>query len=877
MKSIRTTCAYCGVGCGVIATPDGAGGAAIQGDKSHPANFGRLCLKGSSLGQTLSHDGRLMEPSVNGIAAPWDEATGLVAQKFKEAIENYGPDSVAFYVSGQLLTEDYYVANKLMKGFIGSANIDTNSRLCMASSVVGHKRAFGTDTVPGTYEDLEQADLIVLVGSNLAWCHPVLHQRIMAAKETRGTQIINIDPRHTATSDLADVHLGIRPGGDTALFNGLLSAISDAGAINQEYVRDHVNGFEQALGAARALSRPQIETKTGLDHNQLSSFYATWIGAKRVVTVYSQGVNQASDGSDKVNAIINCHLATGRIGRVGAGPFSVTGQPNAMGGREVGGLANTLAAHLDIENAQHREMVSRFWGAPNIPKRQGLKAVDLFDACASGQIKALWIMCTNPAVSMPRANDVVAAIKNVDFVAVSDVMADTDTTRLADVLLPATAWGEKDGTVTNSERRISRQRGFLPAPAHAKHDWKIICDVATKMGFQDAFDYQSPHHIFSEWAAMTQLSLEAGKDIDLLQLSNLSSTDYDTLKPVQWPVQSDRSDTRLFARGGFFTDDKRANMVPIVPKPTQNQTSVAYPYMLNTGRVRDHWHTMTRSAKSQMLSSHMAEPFVEIHPDDALSMGIKQASLAKVSSPHGEVILRALVTSRVQRGQLFAPIHWTSLWAAKARVDTLVPSLTDPFSGQPELKRAAVKIEPYKMSCYGFAVSLSRPKPSTRYWAQARTASGWRTEFASVGYPLDFEQFARAELNIPDADAVTFSDAKKSSHRIAFVQGGVVIGAMFLGSEPVALSRQFVSDQFDSNTDARILAGISGSGGHDAGQTICVCFNVGINTLVKAIETGKATSLDQIGTLLQAGTNCGSCRPEISSLIHKSAPKVTAE
>jgi assimilatory nitrate reductase catalytic subunit len=877
MSAVRTTCAYCGVGCGVVATSDGNGGTAIEGDETHPANFGRLCLKGTNLGQTLSSDGRLLEPMINGSLAPWDDATNLVAQKFKQAIDEHGPDSVAFYVSGQLLTEDYYVANKLMKGFIGSANIDTNSRLCMASSVVGHKRAFGADTVPGTYEDLEQADLIVLVGSNLAWCHPVLHQRIMAAKEKRGTQILNIDPRHTATSDLADVHLGIKPGGDVALFNGLLCAIADAKAVNEAYVKNYVNGYHEALSCAQRMSHSQISEKTGLSSDELTAFYRKWIQTKRVVTIYSQGVNQASDGSDKVNAIINCHLATGRIGQIGCGPFSVTGQPNAMGGREVGGLANTLAAHLDIENAHHREMVSAFWDAPNLPTKQGLKAVDLFEACASGQIKALWIMCTNPAVSMPRANDVVSAIKNVDFVAVSDIIHDTDTTRLADVLLPATGWGEKDGTVTNSERRISRQRGFLPKPGQTKHDWEIICEVASKMGYSAEFDFQSPCEVFREWAAMTELSVRAKKDLDLVALSDLSTADYDDLEPVQWPVKPDRSDTRMFANGGFFTEDQRSRMIPISDSHRVNETSKDYPFILNTGRVRDHWHTMTRSGKSSQLSRHMAEPYLEIHPDDAGKLGIRPATLVKVSSSHGEIILRALVTSRVQVGQVFSPIHWTSKWAAKARVDTLVPSHYDPLSGQPELKRAAVHVAAFNVACYGFALSKSEPDPTSRYWAKAQTKAGWRLEFGAQGTPLDIEQFARAELNVIDADAVIYRDAKKSLYRVAFVKDSVVVAAMFLGPEPVVLSRQFLTDKFDENTDVKILAGVSGANVIDAGQTICSCFDVGVNTLVDAIETGQANSLDAIGNLLQAGTNCGSCRPEIAKLVKAHRSAIAAE
>lgn len=877
MKPTKTTCAYCGVGCGVVAAPDGDGGIKINGDETHPANFGRLCLKGANLGQTLSLEDRLLDAKINGASATVDSATDLVAQKFREAIENSGSDSVAFYVSGQLLTEDYYVANKLMKGFIGSANIDTNSRLCMASTVVGHKRAFGTDTVPGTYADLDQADLVVLVGSNLAWCHPVLHQRVMAAKAERGTQIVSIDPRQTASSDLADVHLDINPGGDTALFNGLLCAIDAADAVDRDYVNRYVDGFDAALNCARATRDAQVEKLTGLTAQQLADFYQLWISKKRVVTIYSQGVNQATDGSDKVNAIINCHLATGRIGRVGCGPFSVTGQPNAMGGREVGGLSNMLAAHLDIENDEHRAAVSKFWGTKNLPTEQGLKAVDLFDACANGKIKALWIMCTNPAVSMPRANDVAAAIKNVDFVVVSDIISDTDTTRLANVLLPATGWGEKDGTVTNSERRISRQRAFLPAPGRARHDWQLICDVAAKMGFEEAFDYQSSRDIFSEWADMSRLSIGAGKDLDLTELAGLTGAEFDALDPVQWPVSNPRSESRFFADGGFYTTHGKAQMLPISPRTSPNISDAQYPFVLNTGRVRDHWHTMTRSAKSPKLSAHMAEPFLEIHPDDAAKLGIGVAELVKVSSTLGTALLRALVTPRVQVGQVFAPIHWTSLWAAQARVDVLVPSECDPLSGQPELKRTAVKIAPYSVARYCFAVSKTNPTPTSVYWAKAQTAHGWRMEAATVGTPLDFEQYARAELNISDAKAVVYSDAKRGQDRVAFVKDGKLVAAMFMAAGPVQLSRQVVVDEFDQMNTASVLAGVSGTDTPDAGATICSCYNVGVNTLIAAIETGNAVSLDALGDLLQAGTNCGSCRPELANLLTAHRPQIAAQ
>ncbi|WP_152615878.1 molybdopterin-dependent oxidoreductase, partial [Leisingera sp. ANG-M1] len=418
----RSTCPYCGTGCGVLLRPDGAGGLDVRGDPEHPANRGRLCSKGLALGETVDMEGRLLAPQVLGRETDWDSALDLVAAKFRQAVDQHGPDSVAFYLSGQMLTEDYYVANKLMKGFLGSANIDTNSRLCMASTVAGHKRAFGTDTVPGTYEDLEDADLIVLVGSNLAWCHPVLYQRILAAREARGIKLVVIDPRRTASCDQVDVHLKLRAGSDVALFNLLLAALYEGGALNAEYLQ-HVEGLGAALEAAFAAEA----SATGLSDNEIEAFCRLWAGTEKVVTIFSQGVNQSTSGADKVNAILNCHLATGRIGKPGCGPFSVTGQPNAMGGREVGGLANMLACHMDLENTSHRAAVQEFWNAPAIPERAGLKAVDLFRAAGDGQLKALWIIHTNPAATMPEADAVSAAIKACDFTVVSDITAATDT------------------------------------------------------------------------------------------------------------------------------------------------------------------------------------------------------------------------------------------------------------------------------------------------------------------------------------------------------------------------------------------------------------------------------------------------------------------
>ncbi|MEM9575271.1 MAG: molybdopterin-dependent oxidoreductase, partial [Pseudomonadota bacterium] len=552
-------------------------------------------------------------------------------------------------------------ANKLMKGFIGSANIDTNSRLCMASSVAGHRRAFGSDTVPGTYEDLEQADVLVLVGSNLAWCHPVIYQRIAAAKAKRpNMQIVLVDPRRTMTADIADMYLPIAPDGDVALFAGLLSHLAENDCLDKQYIDQHTTGFDAALAAARLTGIDHVSQQTELSRNQLSEFYKLWAGSEKVVTIYSQGVNQSRVGTDKVNAIINCHLATGRIGKPGMGPFSITGQPNAMGGREVGGLANMLAAHMAIENPEHRDRVQRFWNAPTMASKPGLKAVDMFDAVADGRIKAIWIMATNPVDSMPNASAVEAALKACPFVVVSDVQSRTDTIRNADIKLPSLGWGEKDGTVTNSDRRISHQKAFLQAPHNAKADWWQLAQIGKRMGFDKAFNYENAASIFREYAAQTAFENNGTRDLDIGAYAQISDDEFASLSPFQWPKPSKdlsiAGDRRFFANGGFYTADRKAQFVAVkLPKPASKQAG----FTLNTGRIRDQWHTMTRSAKSPRLSSHIGEPFVEIHPSDAAEHDLKQADLVRVLNQHGEILVRALITDRVRKGHIFVPIHFT--------------------------------------------------------------------------------------------------------------------------------------------------------------------------------------------------------------------------
>src|SRR5579871_5986566 len=624
LRTTRTTCPYCGVGCGVLATPDGNGGAAVSGDPEHPANFGRLCSKGSALGETVTLESRLLYPMIRCKGAlergAWSDAIEHVAHRLQHIVARDGADAVAFYLSGQLLTEDYYVANKLMKGFIGTANVDTNSRLCMSSTVAGHRRAFGADTVPGCYEDLEEADLLVLVGSNAAWCHPVLYQRMLAAKQKRGARMVVIEPRRTDSASEAELFLGLKPGTDTALFSGLFVHLADNGALDKSYIELHTAGFDEALARARQIAGSTAATAlaTGLSEADVAAFFQLFRSTERVVTLYSQGVNQSAQGTDKVNAILNCHLATGRIGKIGASPFSLTGQPNAMGGREVGGLANQLAAHMNF-TPPDIDRVRRFWNAPRIATHEGLKAVQMFEAIGRGEIKALWVIGTNPAVSLPDADAARRALKKLELFVISEDVVSNDTVDTgAHVLFPALAWGEKSGTVTNSERRISRQRAFLPAPGEAKPDWWIIGEVAKRLGFGAAFDYKSAAEIFREHAALSAFENGGSRDFDIGALKAVSDEGYDIMAPVLWPLREGaQSQARFFDEGGFYTGDRKARFIaPEIPA-LRTETNPGRPLRLNTGRIRDQWHTMTRTGMSPRLGAHLPEPFVEIHPADA--------------------------------------------------------------------------------------------------------------------------------------------------------------------------------------------------------------------------------------------------------------------
>jgi assimilatory nitrate reductase catalytic subunit len=858
--AIRTTCAYCGVGCGISATPTGARSVTIKGDEAHPANAGKLCSKGTHLGETVGLEGRLLHPLIGKRRASWDKALDLVAGKFREAIDRHGPDSVAFYVSGQLLTEDYYVANKLMKGFIGSANIDTNSRLCMSSAVAGHNRAFGEDIVPASYEDLDQADLFVLVGSNAAWCHPIVYQRIQAARAARGAKLVVIDPRRTESWEGADLHLPLRPGADVALFNGLLAWMDAQGGVDPSYMQRHVDVPDDFWDHIRSGHDLWSTAATcDIEPALLRRFFELFAATPRTVTLFSQGVNQSIRGADQVNAIINVHLASGRIGKPGAAPFSITGQPNAMGGREVGGLASTLAAHMDFTPA-HVARVGRFWAAPRMAAKPGLKAVDMFRAIGEGRIKALWVMATNPAVSLPDAGRVREALARCPFVVVSDIIADTDTSAHAHVRLPAAGWGEKDGTVTNSDRTISRQRAFLSLPGEAKPDWWIVKEVARRLGWRSAFAYDRPADIWREHARLTAYQNDGARLLNLRAHAAIDNDAYDGLTPFRWGGAP-------FADGRFPTPDGKARLVAVRQMDRQRPLR-DWPMTLNTGRYRDQWHTMTRTGLSPKLARHREEPLVEVHPDDAQALGLADRDLARVSTPQGESLFRVAISQGQRPGEIFTPIHWTDRTSSGGRAGLLPRPLVDPHSGQPGFKSTPARIDRQPVEWTGFLI-LRGQEPAgvpCLWWTRIAVPGGALYELAGNGDP------ARLESRLPAGQRVEAIDDARGSRRVANIRDGKLAAVLFVTRSGGLPSRDWLVEQLAADhVDAMVLAA-RGVGAHaDKGPTICACFDVGLNQIIAAIRRQNLVDVPAIGQAIGAGTNCGSCRPALAAILAQSS------
>jgi assimilatory nitrate reductase catalytic subunit len=700
----------------------------------------------------------------------------------------------------------------------------------------------------------------------------VLFQRMLANKQQRGARIVVIDPRRTDTAGDADLFLGLKPGTDTALFCGLLVHLADGGALDQTYIDHHTAGFDQALARCRGMGGSVGATAlaTGLSEQDVAAFFKMFANTPRVVTLYSQGVNQSAQGTDKVNAIVNCHLATGRIGKIGASPFSLTGQPNAMGGREVGGLANQLAAHMAF-TPPDIDRVRRFWKAPRIATHEGLKAVQMFEAIGRGEIKALWVMGTNPAVSLPDADAAREALKKLELFVVSENVRFNDTVDVgAHVLLPAQAWGEKSGTVTNSERRISRQRAFLESPGEAKPDWWIVCEVARRLGFGAGFDFKSAADIFREHAALSAFENNGNRDFDIGALVSLSDEAFDAMAPVQWPTRQDAApQPRFFAEGGFFANDRKARFVaPEIPA-LRTETTPGRPLRLNTGRIRDQWHTMTRTGASPRLGQHLPEPFVEVHPDDALRYGVSDGSFARVTTDYGQCTLRVVVSERQQRGMLFAPIHWSEATATAARVGSLVAPFTDPFSGQPENKATPASITPYEYVFRGFALSRQPLQLPAHAWvARVAVNGGHGYLFADNADLLGWQIWFRMHT---EGDLAEYKDFGGGIFRGASFKGDRIETCLFIGPADDAgdwnvVKGLFAADTLSEGQRRMLLSGKSADGLANAGPIVCACYGVGRATICDAIAAGANSPAD-IGAKLKAGTNCGSCIPELKRLI----------
>jgi len=890
---LNTTCPYCGVGCGVEVQITGDNKLTdLKGCSDHPANFGRLCVKGNKLLETNSASGRLLSPMIAGKKVDWDDAIDQVASKFSQLIADHGPDSVAFYVSGQLLTEDYYVANKLMKGYIGSANIDTNSRLCMSSAVAAYKRAFGADAVPCCYEDLEQTELLILVGSNAAWTHPVLFQRIERAKKLNPyMQVVTIDPRKTATSELADIHLAIKPGTDVALFNGLLTYLATHNALNTQYISANTQGFSKVHGHCESWTVRKVARQCDLSEFELLSFYRLFAKTDKVVTAYCMGVNQSTSGTDKANSIINSHLATGKIGREGCGPFSLTGQPNAMGGREVGGLANMLACHMNIENPKHRQTVQTYWQSPTMANKPGFKAIDLFENINNGKVKAVWIMATNPMVSMPNRQKIADALKKCELVVVSDCVAKNDTLDFAHIALPATGWSEKDGTVTNSERRISRQRGLLPATGEAKHDWRIICDVAKAMGFDNGFNFDSPSEIFAEYTGLTQVDNHGTRDLDLSNLCDLTETQYNRLKPVQWPVNQSApyGTKRLFTDGKFYTKSGKAQIVLTEFTAPEQLTNIDFPFVLNSGRVRDQWHTMTRTGKTSELTSHVSRPYLAIHSKDAASLDLKDDDLVSLNAVHNlgknaektTVCLPVVIDDNQRQGEVFAPIHWSARNASSANITNLYTDANDKISGQPELKHAVVMLHKVNYKHHGQLfiqqdLNVELLKKYFDYFVTSPIEKGHLVYFATNQEPSSIKR--DLQLQLPLFDEWINAVGPDLNISCAMRQG-VMSLIMFISPSNIKVDHSWINSLLNSeNVTPQELHGLLNLQPDEQfkqGKLVCSCFKVGENTIIDSITAG-CDSVESLGRTLQCGTNCGSCKSELSQMVKQHTTKKIA-
>lgn len=871
---MKTTCAYCGVGCGIRLNREGESWQ-LQGDEEHPANGGALCVKGASLLESLAFPDRLLYPRWMGQRIGWEEALDTLADRLAAIMAQSGPQAIGIYLSGQLTTEDYYVANKLMKGYLGSANVDTNSRLCMSSAVVAHQRAFGEDLVPACYEDLELADLVVLTGANTAWTHPVVFRRLQQARARRPElRLVVLDPRRTMTAEQGDLHLALKPGSDVVLWNGLCRYLLDSDGWDKAYVAQHVSGFE-ALAAALddpAWQLDEVARSCGLSRSDLLGFYQLFARTPRTVTLFCQGINQSNQGVDKANAIINAHLLCGRIGKPGAAPFSMTGQPNAMGGREVGGLATQLAAHMGFGEAEC-DRVQRFWQSPTIVRGPGHKAVALFEAVHRGEIRALWVLGTNPAVSLPDGNRVREALSRCELLVVSEVTANTDTARLAHLLLPAAAWGEKGGTVTNSERTISRQRAFLPLPGEARPDWWALTQLARRLGFGEGFAYESEHEIFCEHAALSGFENEGARQFDISGLADLSRAEFEALAPLSWPVNGDwpKGRARLFEDGRFATPDGRARLLPLAqhfpPEPVAEPKTGLQPaglsLLLNTGRLRDQWHTMTRTGHVPRLQEAEPWPRVRVGAASLLALGAREGDLVRLYNELGEALLLVGLDEGLREGEAFLPMHWTDSQCSQGAVNRLIAAVVDPLSGQPMFKQGRVQARAQATRWQGLWCGRHDWREPVDWWARRPLPEGNCTLLASWSdSPEGLWQRLGAEghwLRLP----------LKEGWLALTLAGDRIEGILLVGERRPDIKVELLVSLLGTPLQAGALSQTLSLALAGESRLVCSCLRVSEQRIVDAITRQGVSELAGLQALLGCGSNCGTCLPEIDKLLIK--------
>tara|TARA_R110002020_G_scaffold225292_1_gene435410 strand:+ start:3083 stop:5782 length:2700 start_codon:yes stop_codon:yes gene_type:complete len=893
-----STCCYCGVGCGVLIEHDNERIFGVKGDPAHPANYGRLCSKGATLHLTGDLTARALYPELRlgkGLArsrTDWDTAMGHAAQVFWQTIAEHGPDSVAFYISGQLLTEDYYAFNKLARALVATNNIDSNSRLCMSSAVVGYKRSLGADAPPCSYEDIEQSDCLLIVGSNMAYAHPVLFRRLEQAKADKpDMRIIVVDPRRTDTCDIADMHLAVQPGTDVALFHGILHILMWEGWLDRRFIDEHTGGFDELKALVRDYTPEMVSGICGIRQDDLQSV-ARMIGtAPSFLSLWCMGLNQSSAGSAKNSALINLHLATGQIGKPGSGPFSLTGQPNAMGGRETGSLSNLLPGHREAANAEHRDEVAEYWGVDSLPGNVGLSAVELFEGVRQGKIKALWIACTNPAQSMPDQTLIHEALAACPFVVVQEAFATTETCHYADLLLPAASWGEKAGSVTNSERRISRVRSAVAAPGEARPDWAIVCDLATRLeaqlrpGQPSLFDFDSPQSLFDEYRGLT-----AGRDLDY---SSLSYALIDELGPQQWPFDAatQKGTARLYADNRFPTEDGRARFIAESYLPHKEQRDARFPLTLNTGRLRDQWHGMSRTGTAAQLFGHVEQAQISLHPDDLRSRRLVDGQLVQVKSRRGELILPVLADEQIRPGQAYIPMHWGNRFLKGLGVNVLTQPLFDPLSKQPELKQAGINIKPVVFPWELFV--LVEDDVQQRFTALREHCEELAfASFSLAGRDRPALLIRAAHRNAPDADwlakldslldlhsgpVLIYDDPRRAIGKRVRIEEGRITAIRLTGETAARdwLRAVWQSGEADAALRRWFLAPLSTPPGGAAGcvdRTLCNCMNVSQSRIQAGIERGL--DLQGLKTELGCGTECGSCVPEIRGLLNRAGAAV---